>query len=523
MNRFSRIPAWPGSDDAQAQALLSDESDAENAQEPRWLTSRAPRQVWTIRQTLWRHLYNLLVFLKPSFLASSTSAPASSRPPTPSSTQYLDGIRGVASLFVFTSHWLHWGPEGKGWGYGGSYHVLQLPFVNLFYAGAAMVAVFFVISGFVLTHRSIQQMHRRAYADVYSGLTSSTFRRAVRLYVPAIVAGLVAWVMARLGLVVLPPPPPIPGQPAKGPPQHSAAELFGYLDYETDVWTWELPMGGIYNPQSWTITVQYRASLVIFVTVLGLTRTSTPVRLAVEAAITIHSTVHQRWDVAQFMAGMMLAEVEVLVRQFQRRQRSLDENKEHTASDMGLGSGSVGTTASRHWSNSLVVRLTVKAGLWLALVVGMFLASYPRIPNTEGPLFAWALHVWPFSQYRRRVWLGVGTVLATSAAVFLEPVQRPFRSRPALYLGRISYALYLVHILCLYVYGVPLRRYFEAIAASNIDATASGARGWAIIFSSPIVYPVTIWVADVFYRAVEVPSTTLARALERKCMASETA
>jgi peptidoglycan/LPS O-acetylase OafA/YrhL len=107
---------------------------------------------------------SILSSLKPSFLRP---APTAKRRQL-HRTSYLDGLRGVAALFVVFAHYeatyfpsldLAWhagcvvGVESAECQQESS--VLQLPIVRGLYNGPFMVAIFFVISGHVLSQKAL--------------------------------------------------------------------------------------------------------------------------------------------------------------------------------------------------------------------------------------------------------------------------------------------------------------------------------------------------------------------------------
>lgn len=63
-----------------------------------------------------------------------------------------------------------------------------------------MVAVFFIISGFVLTHRSLQTIRTKQHKDLAQQVSSSALRRLVRIWTPVIIVSFLTLVLARLGL-----------------------------------------------------------------------------------------------------------------------------------------------------------------------------------------------------------------------------------------------------------------------------------------------------------------------------------
>ena len=84
-----------------------------------------------------------------------------------------------------------------GYGVEGRRSVVQWPFLRVFWSGFFMVAIFFVISGYVLWYKPLRQISARQAAQLQHALASPVFRRAIRLYLPSMIAvvicGLLTW------------------------------------------------------------------------------------------------------------------------------------------------------------------------------------------------------------------------------------------------------------------------------------------------------------------------------------------
>ncbi|KAI1288819.1 acyltransferase family-domain-containing protein [Xylaria venustula] len=426
---------------------------------------RVPRQVWAV--------------IKPSFLSQTTQNPTQLgeivTPKKKLTTEYLDGVRGVASLIVFILHWSHkyYPAVNSGWGFEGNTSFWLLPFIRLIFSGAAMVAVFFVVSGFVLTHRFIQRMYNKQYNELFSGLASLAFRRAIRLYLPSFASSTLAFICVSLGLV------PVPSKVDGHRFHHGFNAYLDYLDIESNPWNWDAHFDGFYNPQLWSIAVEFRGSMVVFLLVLALAKARASVRMTVELFLTVHSFAHKRWDVALFIAGMLLAESEVW--------------------------------ASRR--ASLPRRKLINAFLVISLILGLYLCGYPRDGATSSPGFMWSKNVWPYTAYRRRFWLAIGAILSVGAMVFLPAVQALFVTRPARYLGQISFALYLVHGLGNRTIGKWLmHRCWDYVGHEGFwPYTLS------FMISTALYFPLVFWASDTFWRTIDVPSTKFAKWLEQAC------
>lgn len=106
-----------------------------------------------------RWYWNLLPWFLTAPLGKTTR-----KLPKKTSTSYLNGIRGIACLIVYTVHVsMHYYKEFTSNPYGAepaasNHGFSQLPVIRIIYAGRGMVAIFFVLSGFVLTYSPLRKI-----------------------------------------------------------------------------------------------------------------------------------------------------------------------------------------------------------------------------------------------------------------------------------------------------------------------------------------------------------------------------
>jgi peptidoglycan/LPS O-acetylase OafA/YrhL len=149
----------------------------------------------------WRALFTrLAMFFLPSFLQGRCSREWT-RPAKLHPTAYLDGMRGLAALFVFFCHYSYqgfriaesYGCADRNWAW------LKLPIIRLFYQGPAAVCLFFVISGYALSYRPLKLIRSGSTVELSEALGSLVFRRAIRLFLPPIISTFMIICFIRLG------------------------------------------------------------------------------------------------------------------------------------------------------------------------------------------------------------------------------------------------------------------------------------------------------------------------------------
>lgn len=490
------------------------------------------------------------------------------------STAWLDGVRGLASFFVFLFHYSKYGHPNIKLAYGASPEadsLLQLPIIRLIFHGRTMVSFFFIVSGYALSVSPLRLIRRRDHDTLAQRLSSSVFRRGIRLMLPSFAAAVLHWAAQRAGLV-------------RSPDREYVSTLYGdtaalLAEFASEMtpFTWRTEVAGrFYGPQLWTIPIEFRASMLLFVTVLGLARVKEGIRMGVLAGLSVYAMVVMQWDVSLFMAGILLADVNLAV--FERGHGSVrasgsvsmatagvvsEENYHHhdnKSSLMTKGRGkedddydhtivSIANTStqssrstsysftllpptslsSRYHQSSSSPRTTIL--LSAVLILGLYLASYPTVKAHTTNIYIPLYHLLPSSfdaDYKSRVWTSVGAAISLSAVSFLPWIQtRVLGCAAVRYLGRVSYALYLTHYLLNLVLGRPLLRLMWSISGAGVGGDEEGGWGWGWVryegawLAATMVYlPVVIWVADVFWRVVDVPSVRLARRVERWCSVS---
>lgn len=318
--------------------------------------------------------------------------------------QYLNGLRGVAAFEVVFHHFvlafypaLFSGPGIPTHLAAGEEVAASGSFLNLLWDGNFAVCIFFVLSGFVLSHKFFLQKEPEI-------ITASAVKRYFRLALPVAFSVLLAYVFMKLSLFYNDPVATLSG----------SGWLSGFWNFQPDFFD-SLKQAFIgsfffsifdYNAILWTIACEFMGSFLVF----GFLAIFGKVRKRFWAYAFLILVFFQTYYLA-FILGMLLSDV------IAHRQMILRNSK-----------------AKRVW-------------LSILLVGGLFLGSFPIGRGSEGTMYA-------FMDIPQMV--SAATFYHIIGAFFLmivlldsKKMQRFFSFKYFLFLGEISFAMYLLHFIIL--------------------------------------------------------------------------
>ncbi|KAL8294684.1 hypothetical protein RB597_007715 [Gaeumannomyces tritici] len=163
--------------------------------------------------------------------------------------------------------------------------------------------------------------------------------------------------------------------------------------------------------------------------------------------------------------------------------------------------------------------LLLSASLWrgllslFAVVVAVFFLSFPGAERggNSAPYYGWLIRDWTPKHYEddneSHWWISLGAVLLIFVLDRNTWMQRAFTTRFAQYLGRISYALYLVHGPMLWSIGWHLGRW--ATAYTGRETERQYCLGVALALG--LLWPMLIWASDVACRLIDEKSVVFAK------------
>jgi peptidoglycan/LPS O-acetylase OafA/YrhL len=466
-----------------------------------WIRSARPSYIRSA-------LYSFSIALIPSFVSARWRKDRS-RQDKLFPTAYLDGMRGLAALFVFFCHYTYTCfVITLGYGYGGpgeNRNILQLPIIRLLYSGPPMVCVFFVISGYALSLKPLKQMRSKAWEGLYTTISSSVFRRGLRLFIPTLSSCFMVFVMLRLGFY----------EPTRSmtedkslhrnihePHPHRAEtfdiQLHDWIHQMNNficVFDWTQFAGSTgYDVHLWTIPVEYRASLMLFLALIGLSRLQSWIRLSLLIAIMTFVFKKDRWELLLFYSGMFIAELDLIIQSFKPSEQS-------------------------SFSKVPSSRRTASTIIWITLaIVSLYLMSQPDDHSAETPGWIWLSSIIPewFSE-KYRYWQTLGSITFVLAVNRLPLLQKPFNTPFVQYFGKISYALYLMHGPVMHVVGYLIQKLAWRITGHESQSSYIFGFLLGAVFNIPLV----IWASDVFWRFIDAPSVRFSRWLETKLIVDD--
>jgi peptidoglycan/LPS O-acetylase OafA/YrhL len=143
----------------------------------------------------------------------------------------------------------------------------------------------------------------------------------------------------------------------------------------------------------------------------------------------------------------------------------------------------------------------------LLFVAGLFIASYPYKEASNNFTYR------PFSAVIDNAcfWESMGAICIFGSASRLRLLQRLLTSAFPSYLGRISYGVYLTHVISLNAFGWRIVPWIWKI---------TGDEGWlyrqeGFAVGLIICLILLAWIADIWTRAVDEPCVRLAKTIER--------
>ncbi|KAF2460077.1 acyltransferase [Lineolata rhizophorae] len=355
----------------------------------------------------------------------------------PKNVKWVEGLRGIASFLVIMTHLTRaWDPSlfSPADSPDARPRLLQLPVLRIPWQGRVGVTIFAFLTGFVCAIKPLRLARSRAYHEAFSSVGKSAFRRPPRLVLPAGIAMCVAWGLAQLGAFTVARRADSAWIREASP--FTEASLWGEVRRLWRVFLATWTNGHMdYDDHQWALLPLLKGSMMVYVVLAGTIYVKFRFRVVVYLAMLYywHQNNHPETETfgQQLFFGMLL-------------------------SDAAQSPTFQAFLAAHKWPRKIISPLLVAAGLYFA--------SYPNAnpewrPWSNG-LLSLSRAVFPpnVNVPKRYTALGVDLVIL---GLFLSPTAKEhLASAPFLYLGRHSFAVYLIHgtllrtVLVWMLYGV---------------------------------------------------------------------
>ena len=417
-------------------------------------------------------------------------------------TAYLDGLRGFSAFMVYWGHHQLRAREAisadrifeNAFGYDKQFYFACLPGVRTFFSGGHFaVAVFFVISGYVLSTKPLTLIHTGELAKLGDNLASALFRRWPRLYIPVICTTflyMTTWHV--FGLF---------------------SDTKPQANYRDEIWNWYKEFksfsfifrtGGepwfTYNFHVWSIPVEFRGSIIIYTSLLAFSRCTRNARLWCEVGLIFYFMyIVDGSSCSMFVAGMFLCDLDLLSR-------------------------------NNNLPRFILPLERSKAPIFYAMfVISIYLGGVPShkaehqvLETSPGWYYLSILKPQAVFDYKWFYLFWAATFLVASIPR-IRWLQRFFETRFNQYLGRISYAFYLVHGPVLWTLGDRLyastgwSKESQAMTflpwINRFPLSKAGPLGFELSFLVPhlIILPVTLWLAEIVTKLFDGPSVSFSQ------------
>ena len=431
-------------------------------------------------------------------------------------TAYLDGIRGFAALGVVTFHTIGgWLPRTLlGWDGTAQNLLIQLPWIHLIVSGNAMVAIFFVVSGFSLSYSPLKHIRSKDIERFSLSIASSVIRRHLRLLLPC--------TFLTFSLMLLVYTGADNGQ--IGVPRVPFSEQFTH--WRNDILHLADPLRNInlsdgaeaasdFVAPTWTIPIELRGSMVVYMLLVGCSRLPSKVRITLISGLAIVFGHYLYWDMTLFLGGMVLAEAHLI------RTESTTPSILYQGIAILTRNEIADTPTSIPKKTSFVINAFWIANFLLATYILSMPAHDLNPAGDPGYVFLW--HLTPLqyalSWHWSRFWQMVGAIYLIFTVDNCRLLQAFFTLRFSKYLGFISFAIYLVHGPLMLIFAPGIFTKMWALHGSDSFITYWG--GFCVSYL--VMFILFFWVADIFARGIDQPCVNLSKWLYSKVLSLERA
>jgi peptidoglycan/LPS O-acetylase OafA/YrhL len=459
------------------------------------------------------------------------------------STSYLTGLRGIAAVKVVTFHYLMaysdfgfqpWGTDAR------HTRFFELPIIRLLFAGFT-AHLFFGISGYLMALRMLQALDRQRaghHTDIFATISRNIMRKSFRLYLPVFAVTICTALYVYMGFyesyrpLLLDHEKLFPGDWYEPKPrQHHLFKQLAVWTHEmfdlTNVVT-ENTVYPFHDQHLWAILAEMRGTLHLYGVLVAISQCRPHVRLAVMLAVSLLYFYWNHWEIWVFILGAMVAQADLLLGGHQPavHQRPT-HNRDHDFEPAPPAAASVRDHPVQKWTEYGMSRAKdahfQRALRYAGFVVALYFLSYPVDGARDyAPGYVWLNWFIPRFMVRKdKFYPNFGTAILLLLLARSNPSTSRWRrlltSRLPLYLGKISFAIFLVHGPVMHSIGYMMPHKMAWTFGTELQALSDG--GWSVVlgFGWMVTLLLTLWAADVWHREIEARCIDAIETLERYC------
>ncbi|KAH0541827.1 hypothetical protein FGG08_003710 [Glutinoglossum americanum] len=340
------------------------------------------------------------------------------QPLRPRDVRWVDGLRGIASMMVigshlvlcFARHLIFPAPDADT-----PPLFFQLPIIRLPEHGPPWVIIFIVLSSYAAALKPIKLSRARRAGEALSSLASSSFRRTGRLVLPSLTATVLSWFLCQIGAYKIAKSSDAwwMAETSRVPSSSWSATISDLISGIVQTWTdGENP----YDQPQWTLPVLLKASMLTYTLLLATVHAQPAPRMLIALGFYIYS-----WRCSELIVGVNVAAGVLLA-----------ELSQHPITHR--------VSSSRSLFVNMIPMLLFFSGLYLC----SFPDHHPEWSPYFSPLLAFGMKHFPAGEYVFRYWNAIGAHLVVLGIVFSSHLMRALSHPVFLFLGGVSFPLYLL-------------------------------------------------------------------------------
>ncbi|CAG8983231.1 hypothetical protein HYALB_00002667 [Hymenoscyphus albidus] len=333
--------------------------------------------------------------------------------------KWVDGLRGLASLLVVSTHLARAFDEDlfkPTSAEGMRPRIAQYPIIRILFQGRIGVSIFSLVTGYVCALKPIRQFRAGQQEAAFNSISRSAVRRVPRLVIPATIATMISWFVCQLGIYEV-------GNRAGGwwlnytSPNMTPWIGQAIVDLISNLVTTWTRQWNTYDTNQWTLVSLLNGSMRLYMMLFATAHIKTRYRIMAELALFLffYISIDSAFGMQVFFGAFL--------------------------SELAQMPGHMAWCSARKWTTRILSPILV--------FIGLLLASYPEhnpewMPWSHSMLKASA-YIFPKDSETPRFYSGIGLEFIALGIHFSPGIKGFLSNKYLLWFGKNSFAVYLLH------------------------------------------------------------------------------